>query len=61
MRVFVKVQKLTIVDRVEDSIREDIAILKSSQLINKSTQIIGLKYDIHTGLLSQVSENASEL
>lgn len=51
---------LTTVDRVEDSIRQDIAILKSSQLINKSTQIIGLKFDIHTGLLSQVSENASE-
>ncbi|KAK5464768.1 hypothetical protein LTS15_001331 [Exophiala xenobiotica] len=50
-----------ITNRVEDSIREDIAILKSSQLINKSTQIIGLKYDIHTGLLSQVSEDASEL
>ena len=39
---------------IEDSVREDIAILKASPLIKKSTQIIGLKYDIETGLLSEV-------
>ncbi|KAL6253142.1 hypothetical protein RBB50_000863 [Rhinocladiella similis] len=38
---------------IEDSLRQDIAILKASPLINKSTQIVGLKYDIHTGVLTQ--------
>jgi carbonic anhydrase len=35
--------------------------LRASPLIKKTTQIVGLAYDIHTGLLSEVPENKSEL
>jgi carbonic anhydrase len=41
---------------IEDSIRDDIAILKASPLIKKSTQIVGLAYDIGTGLLTEITE-----
>lgn len=41
--------------------REDLALIKASPLIKKTTQVIGLKYDIHTGILTQVEENKSEL
>jgi carbonic anhydrase len=47
--------------RIEDSIREDIALIRASPLIKKTTQIVGLKYDIHTGTLTQVQEIQSEL
>lgn len=46
---------------IEDSVREDLALIKASPLIKKTTQVIGLKYDIHTGILTQVEENKSEL
>jgi carbonic anhydrase len=39
---------------IEDTIREDLAILKSSPLIKKTTQIVGLALDIHTGILTEV-------
>ncbi|KAJ5666009.1 carbonic anhydrase [Penicillium maclennaniae] len=42
---------------IEDSVREDIAILKASPLIKKSVKFIGLKYDINTGLLTELPEN----
>ncbi|KAI1618946.1 carbonic anhydrase [Exophiala viscosa] len=38
---------------LEKSIKEDVAILKASPLIKNSTRIIGLLYDITTGLLSE--------
>ena len=38
---------------VEESIKEDIALLRASPLIRKDTQIVGLKYEIDTGLLSE--------
>lgn len=47
--------------RIEESIREDIALLRASPLIKQNTQVIGLKYDIHTGLLSPVEEGPREL
>lgn len=47
--------------RIEKSLREDIAALKASPLIKKGTSIIGLAYDIDTGLLSEVRENESGL
>ncbi|KAJ5133626.1 hypothetical protein N7448_001353 [Penicillium atrosanguineum] len=43
-----------ITNSIEDSIREDIAILKASPLIKKSTRFIGLKFDISTGLLTEI-------
>jgi carbonic anhydrase len=46
---------------VEESVREDVALLKASEWIRKDTQIVGLKYDISTGELSEVSEGKSEL
>ena len=50
-----------ITGRVEDSVREDVALLKASPWIRKDTQIVGLKYDINTGELSEVSEKSSDL
>ncbi|TVY54111.1 Uncharacterized protein LCER1_G007010 [Lachnellula cervina] len=46
---------------IENSIREDVAILKASPLIKKSTQIIGIAYDIMTGVLTEVVGSKSEL
>jgi len=46
---------------IDESLREDLAILKASPLIKKETQIIGLKYDINTGLLTEVESTKSEL
>jgi len=52
---------LTLFGSIENSIREDVAILKASPLIKKSTQIVGLAYDIKTGVLTEVTGNKSEL
>lgn len=49
--------RLTILSSIEDSVREDVAMLKASPFINKETQIVGLKYDIFTGELSVVGDN----
>ncbi|KAF8852868.1 carbonic anhydrase [Acephala macrosclerotiorum] len=46
---------------ITGSVREDLALIRASPLIKKTTQVIGLKYDIHTGVLTQVEENKSEL
>ncbi|KAH7403751.1 carbonic anhydrase [Cadophora sp. MPI-SDFR-AT-0126] len=46
---------------IEESVLEDLALLRASPLIKKDTQIVGLKYDIHTGVLTQVHENKNEL
>ncbi|KAL2066923.1 hypothetical protein VTL71DRAFT_1347 [Oculimacula yallundae] len=46
---------------IEESVLKDLALLRASPLIKKSTQIVGLKYNIHTGILTQVLESKSEL
>jgi carbonic anhydrase len=47
---------------IEDSIRTDLRLLKASPLIKKDTQLVGLKYDIQTGVLSEVGlDGKSEL
>ncbi|KAF2807017.1 carbonic anhydrase [Mytilinidion resinicola] len=46
---------------ITSSIREDINILRASPLIKKNIQIVGVKYDISTGVLSVVDETNSEL
>lgn len=46
---------------IEDSVREDVALLKASAWIRPNTQIVGLKYDISTGLLSEVTGPEGEL
>jgi carbonic anhydrase len=40
---------------LEESIREDVAILRNSPLIKKTTQIIGLSLDLNTGKLTEVN------
>jgi len=47
--------------RVEASIRSDLRLLKASPLINNKTQLVGLKYDTQTGVLSEVGLNENEL
>ena len=39
---------------MEESIREDLAILRNEPLILADTQLVGLKLDIMTGVLSVV-------
>jgi carbonic anhydrase len=39
---------------IEDSVREDLEILRKSPWIKESTQLVGLKYEIETGKLSVV-------
>ena len=36
------------------------ALLKASPLILKSTQIVGLAYDIDTGILTEVTDDVEE-
>lgn len=46
---------------IEESIREDVALLKASPLIKDDTQIIGLAYDTATGALTEVDDSKSAL
>lgn len=39
---------------IEDSVREDVAILRSSPFITKGTSLIGMKYDVETGKVTVV-------
>lgn len=39
---------------IEQSIKEDLALLRASPLIKKTTQLVGLKLDFATGVLTQV-------
>jgi len=39
---------------IEETLRDDIKFLRASPLIMKDTRIVGLKYEIETGLLTQV-------
>ncbi|OCL10080.1 carbonic anhydrase [Glonium stellatum] len=39
---------------VDESVREDIALLKASPLLSKDLTILGYSLDIHTGLLAEV-------
>lgn len=40
--------------RIEESVREDLAILKKSPFLKKGTQFVGLKFDTDSGKLSVV-------
>ena len=42
--------------RIEDSVKHDVAVLMGTPLIKPGTQIVGLKYDIFSGLLEVVEE-----
>jgi carbonic anhydrase len=39
---------------IEDTIRGDVALIRQSPLVGKDVQVVGLKYDTFTGLLSEV-------
>ncbi|KAK5723476.1 hypothetical protein LTR15_005174 [Elasticomyces elasticus] len=45
---------------IEESVREDLALLKASPLIKKSTLLLGMKYDIETGVLTVVETSSPE-
>jgi carbonic anhydrase len=40
--------------RVEETIKADVALLRASPFIRKDVQVVGLKYDIMTGVVSEV-------
>ncbi len=42
--------------RIEESVKEDVVFLKSSPFIQPGTRIVGLKYDINSGIVTQVEE-----
>ncbi len=44
----------TTLSSVESSIREDLALLKASPWVKKGIELIGLKYDTRTGLVSYI-------
>jgi carbonic anhydrase len=39
---------------IEDTIKEDVAFLKNSKWIKNDIEIVGLKYDLKTGVLERV-------
>lgn len=39
---------------IEDSVREDVAILRSSPFVAKGTPLVGMKYDVETGEVTVV-------
>jgi len=39
---------------IEESVREDLALLRNSPWITNTTQLVGLKYEIESGKLSIV-------
>jgi carbonic anhydrase len=41
---------------IEETVQDDVALIRASPLIKKTTQIVGLAYDIHTGVLTEVKE-----
>lgn len=46
---------------VQQTVKEDVALLKASPFIQKDIQIVGLVYDTNTGILTEVKEHESEL
>ena len=44
---------------MENSVREDVAFLRASPLIKSETQIVGLKYNIEMGVLTEVDDEGS--
>ncbi|RDW58510.1 carbonic anhydrase-2 [Coleophoma crateriformis] len=41
---------------IEESIQEDVNLLKASPFVTPGTTLVGLKYDISTGVVTQVTE-----
>ncbi|KAK4897181.1 hypothetical protein LTR27_005074 [Elasticomyces elasticus] len=45
---------------IEESIQQDLALLKASPLIRNTTLLVGMKYDTHTGVLTVVETSGAE-
>ncbi|KAK5682924.1 hypothetical protein LTR17_027288, partial [Elasticomyces elasticus] len=45
---------------IEESIQHDLALLKASPLIKNTTLLLGMKYDIETGVLTVVETSGAE-
>ncbi|KAI5456867.1 carbonic anhydrase [Mariannaea sp. PMI_226] len=43
---------------IEESVKEDVAFLSTSPFILPGTVIVGMKYDIHTGVVTTVTETS---
>ena len=54
---FYSIQLKLMVRRVEESVSEDVALLKASPFIKPGTRIIGFKYDIMTGVAEKLEES----
>lgn len=46
-----------IIGPIEGSIKEDVALLRSSPFIKKGVQIVGLKYDVFSGKLEEIERH----
>lgn len=42
---------------IEESVKEDVAFLKASPFLKPGTHIVGLKYDIMTGVVETLGES----
>jgi carbonic anhydrase len=47
--------------RIEETVKEDVAILRASPFVRQDVQIVGLKWDTFTGALSVVEESNIQL
>ena len=43
-----------IICSIEVTIKEDVEFLRNSSWVKKDIDIVGLKYDLHTGVVEQV-------
>jgi len=48
------------VDSVDESVREDVALLKAWPFLGKDTKVLGYNLDVKTGLLTEVKEEKDE-
>ncbi len=39
---------------IEETIKQDVEFLRNSSWVKKDIDIVGLKYDLHTGVVEQV-------
>jgi carbonic anhydrase len=54
MSVLSQLSLLTFNNRIQDSVREDIATLRKSPFIKQGTQLVGLTYNVETGEVAMV-------
>ena len=54
MSVLSQLSLLTFNNRIQDSVREDIATFRKSPFIKQGTQLVGLTYNVETGEVAMV-------